>query len=107
MNFEAKQQQYQKALDLLGVKLKGKNNLYTSHNGHMYSFLGKENILAVRLSEADKKSYNEKHGTEDVIQYGAVMRGYVEVTDKILSDTDELASLIQRGLDYVSTLEPK
>lgn len=89
------------------IDLKGKNNLYTSLNGHMFSFIGKEGTIAIRFSEEDKKTYNEKHGTGDVKEYGAIMRGYVALTDEILKDKKEALKHLQQSLDYIKTLKPK
>ncbi|MEP3051301.1 MAG: hypothetical protein ABJP48_09375 [Erythrobacter sp.] len=89
------------------LKVKGKANKYTSMNGNMFSGLHKDGTLTLRFSEAEKKAYNSKHGTGDVISYGAVMRGYVYVTPGIFQSNTELRALFARCVDHVRTLKPK
>lgn len=89
------------------VKRKGKTMPYTSHNGHMFSFLTKEGKLALRLPDEQREAFVEKYGTEPVVQYGAVMREYVEVPQELLQDTEELGQYFNLSYRYIGTLEPK
>ncbi|MDJ0641357.1 MAG: TfoX/Sxy family protein [Erythrobacter sp.] len=89
------------------LKVKGKANRYTAMNGNMFSALQKDGTLTVRLSETDKKAYNEEHGTSDVISYGSVMRGYVYVTPEIWNDDAALRALFKRCVEHAQTLKPK
>jgi hypothetical protein len=89
------------------VERKGKTMPYTSHNGHMFSFLTKEGKLALRLPDEDREAFVEKYGTEPVVQYGAVMKEYVEVPHGLLQDTDELKKYFDLSYQYVGTLKPK
>ncbi len=89
------------------LKVKGKANKYTAMNGNMFSALQKDGVLTVRLSDADKKAYNEEHGTSDVIFYGAVMRGYVYVTREIWTDDARLRALFKQCVEHAQTLKPK
>ena len=89
------------------IERKGKNNPYTSLNGHMFSFLGKDGVIAVRFSEEDKHEYNKKYGTNPVMQHGATMKGYVELTQKILKNDKEAQKYLQQSFDYIKTLKPK
>ena len=73
----------------------------------MFSALGKDGILTVRLSEPEKKAYNEKHGTGDVISYNSVMRGYVYVTDEIWADDKKLRNLFAQSFEHAQGLKPK
>ena len=100
-------EQYKAALEQAEIKLKGKNNLYTSHNGHMFSFVMKEGGIAVRLSKDDKEAYEDKYGTGDVIQHNSVMNGYVPVVEGIVDDVSGLCELIQKGFEFVDGLPPK
>lgn len=88
-------------------KIKGKASAYTSLNGHMFSFVTKEGDLAIRLGKAAQTAFMEKHGTGPVIQYGATMRGYVEVPRKMMKDMDALGDLFQESIDYIRSLDPK
>ncbi len=73
----------------------------------MFSFLGKDDAVVVRLAKDDKQQYDHEHGTGDVLAYGAVMRGYVHVTDEILRDGARCADLIREGLAFAGSLKPK
>ncbi|MEM9502238.1 MAG: TfoX/Sxy family protein [Pseudomonadota bacterium] len=89
------------------LKVKGKANKYTSMNGNMFSALQKDGVLTLRLSEAEKNQYNNANGTEDVISYGSVLRGYVYVTSEIWDDAEKLRALFKQSVAYAETLKPK
>jgi hypothetical protein len=89
------------------VKRKGKTMPYTSHNGHMFSLLTKEGKLALRLPDEDREAFVKKYGTEPVVQYGAVMKEYVEIPQELLQDTDELKNYFDVSYQYIGTLKPK
>ena len=107
MEYSEKAQIYEQIVQQTGFELKGKNNLYTSHNGHMFSFLGKDGILAFRFSEEEKKQFIKKYDSNPVIQYGATMKGYIEITDKMLEDTKNIVNLLRKSFDFVNNLKPK
>lgn len=89
------------------ITRKGKANPYTSHNGHMFSFLDKEGKLGIRLSIEDKTTFEEMHKSPPFIQHNAVMNGYVTIPQKLLENTSELSIYLKKGLDFVSSLKPK
>ena len=89
------------------VKRKGKTMPYTSHNGHMFSLFTKEGKLALRLPDDDREAFVKKYGTEPVVQYGAVMKEYVEIPQELLQDTDELKQYFELSYQYIGTLKPK
>ncbi|NIM05590.1 MAG: hypothetical protein GTN65_08230 [Armatimonadetes bacterium] len=89
------------------VKRKGKTMPYTSHNGHMFSFLTKDGKLALRLTDEDREAFVKKYGTEPVVSYGAVMKEYVEIPQELLQDTDELKQYFALSYQYIGTLKPK
>ena len=90
-----------------GIKRKGKTMPYTSHNGHMFSLFTKEGNLALRLSGKDRDTFLQKYKTDPVIQYGAVMKEYVEIPQKLLQDTKELKKYFELSYKYINTLKPK
>lgn len=90
-----------------GDKVKGKANRYTSMNGNMYSFLDKDGTICLRLSEAGKEAFNTANGTSDVIQYGAVMRGYVAVPEAFYDDEERLSAVFGECLENARTLPAK
>ena len=89
-----------------GVEIKGAKSAYTSLNGHMFSFMTAEGALALRFSNGDQKAYMETFKTGPVIQYGAVMRGYVEIPAALLEDTQRLLPIFEKSLSYVGSLKP-
>ncbi|MFC2015429.1 TfoX/Sxy family protein [Chloroflexota bacterium] len=89
------------------VKRKGKTMPYTSHNGHMFSLFTKEGKLALRLPDDDREAFVNKYGTEPVVQYGAVMKEYVEIPQELLQDTVELKQYFELSYQYIGTLKPK
>ena len=86
---------------------KGKNMLYTSANGHMFSQLNKAGEIGIRLSKEEGEKFRADHGAEDFKSYGATMRGYVHIPDHLLDNIDLLAETMQAGYRYVMSLEPK
>lgn len=89
------------------VERKGKTMPYTSHNGHMFSFLSKEGKLALRLPDEDREAFVKKYRTEPVVSYGAVMKEYVEIPQELLHDSDELKNYFDLSYQYIGTLKPK
>ncbi|MEM9389101.1 MAG: hypothetical protein AAGA02_01435 [Bacteroidota bacterium] len=89
------------------VELKGKNLLYTSVNGHMYSQTNKAGQLGLRLSKEDGAEFMEKHASEPFKSYGAFMRGYVVVPDSVLEDHAEIDKYFRKSIEYIKTLKPK
>ena len=106
MELEEKQSHYRQIVESLGLKVKGKMG-YTSINGHMYSFVGKDGMVAFRLSPEDKAAFEEKYGTGNVIQYNSVMRGYVPISDAMLTETATCQEYLSASLNYIKTLKPK
>ena len=89
------------------IERKGKTSPYTSVNGHMFSYLSKEGELGLRLSAEDRAAFVEKYKSQPFIQYGAVMKEYVAVSDALLANTEELKGYLVSSYDYVSALKPK
>lgn len=90
-----------------GVEIKGKKMPYTAVNGNMFSFLDDHDRLCLRFSEERKAELNSFHGTTDVIQYGAVMRGYIPLTPETMMHDNELVELFREALAYATSLKPK
>lgn len=89
------------------IKRKGAKNPYTSLNGHMFSFLGQDGTLYVRLSPEDQEAHDKKHGTGPVKSYGATMRGYVEIPAALFKKTAQLKKTFAASVDYIRSLKPK
>ena len=89
------------------VERKGATMPYTSHNGHMFSLLGKDGNLGLRLPKDEREGFLDKYQTKLFEQYGSVMKEYVEVTDALLRKTEELQEYFEISYAYVSSLKPK
>jgi hypothetical protein len=89
------------------VDRKGATMPYTSLNGHMFSFLTKEGRMALRLPSGERESFLEMYKTGLCVQYGAVMKEYVEVPDALLEKTQDLKAFYDISYGYVSALKPK
>ncbi len=86
---------------------KGKSVPYTSANGYMFSLLNKAGELGMRFSKTVQEQYIESWKTTKFTSHGAIMKGYVLVTDEMLDDLDRLADLLNESFDYVMSLDPK
>ena len=71
--------------------IKGAKNPYTSHNGHMFSFLTPDGSMALRVSEELGEQFRAEYESGPVMQYGSVMRGYMSVPAELLTKPAELA----------------
>ena len=74
-----------------GVERKGKANAYTAVNGNMFSFVGPDAEMCLRLSKENVALFGETHDASNVIRHNAVMRGYVAVSDDLLANEAELS----------------
>jgi hypothetical protein len=89
------------------IQRKGDTMPYTSLNGHMFSVLTKDGILALRLPDDVRAAFVRKYKTKPVIMYGALMKEYVDVPDALLAKTSELKPYFAASLAYIATLKPK
>ena len=90
-----------------GAELKGITVPYTSVNGNMFSYLSKDGSLELRLPEAERDAFLEKHKAKLCEAYGKVQPEYVEVPDGLLAKTSELKKYFAMSYAYVSSLKPK
>lgn len=90
-----------------GFERKGKNNPYTSANGHMFSQINKDGELGIRFSKEVQEKYMTELGTGHFKSYGATMRGYVLMPENMWQDLDKLAVYLNESYNYVMSLEPK
>jgi hypothetical protein len=80
---------------------------YTSMDGNMYTLLGKTGEAGLRMSDEDAQAFMETFDAGPFVQYGAVLRGYVQIPPDILGDTDTLRPWLDRSHEYAGTLKPK
>jgi TfoX/Sxy family transcriptional regulator of competence genes len=99
---------YEKLLATIpGLERKGDANPYTSINGNMFTLLHASKTLAIRLPEDKREEFLKKHKTKLFEAYGAVMKEYVTVPDKLLANTKELKKYLVFSYEYAKTLKPK
>ena len=89
------------------VERKGATMPYTSLNGHMFSLLTREGWLALRLPSDAREAFLKKYQTKLSVQYGTVMKEYVQVPDALLKKTQELRKYFDQSHAYVDSLKPK
>ena len=89
------------------VERKGAAFPYTSLNGHMFSILTKTGTLAIRLPPSEREEFLKKYKTKLSVQFGTVMKEYVEVPDSLLKNTRELKQFFDVSYAYVGSLKPK
>lgn len=89
------------------IERKGAANPYTSLNGNMFTLLYDSRSLAIRLPEDKREQFLKKYKTTLFKAYGAVMKEYVAVPDKLLKNTKELSKYLEYSYEYVKTLRPK
>ncbi len=89
------------------VELKGATVPYTSHHGHMFSYLEKDGSLGLRLPEKEREAFLKKYKTSLFISYGIVKEEFVTVPEKLLKNTKELKPYFDISFKYVNTLKPK
>jgi hypothetical protein len=65
------------------LKRKGAANPYTSLNGHMFSYLNPQGVLALRLPQDARQKFLTKYNTTLFEAYGTVMKEYVTIPDHL------------------------
>ena len=88
-------------------KRKGKNMPYTSANGYMFSLFNKDGELGIRFDKKVQESYLKNYNTTLFHSHGAVMKGYILVTDEMLANTKNMLELLNESYQYVMSLPPK
>lgn len=89
------------------VERKGAAMPYTSLNGHMFSFLTPDGVLALRLPAGEREAFLKKYKTKLCEQHGRILQEYVEVPAALLKKTQELKAYFALGLAYAGSLKPK
>ena len=89
------------------IERKGATMPYTSYNGNMFSYLGKDGSLGLRLPTEARADFLKKHKTTLIIANGIVMKEYVLVPDKLLKNTPALKPYFDQSFEYVKSLKSK
>ena len=72
----------------------------------MFSLLNKDGGIGIRFSREVQAQYLEQYATTPFHSYGAVMRGYILITDTMLADQANVIKLLNESYDYVMSLDP-
>jgi hypothetical protein len=88
------------------LELKGAAPPYTSVNGNMFSILGANGVMGLRLA-ADRGAFLSEYGARLYEAYGAVMREYVAVPAPMLADTEAVRPWLSKSWDYARGLKAK
>ena len=86
---------------------KGKNMLYTSANGYMFTLLNKAGEIGIRFSKEVQEKYIKEFSTTYYKSYGATMNGYILIPNEMLKNQKQVAKLMNESYDYVMSLDPK
>jgi len=87
------------------ITLKGKNMIYTSENGHMFSVVNKDNEIGIRFSKERQEELIETLQSDQFYSHGAKMRWYVLIPEHMA--IDKIAELLNESRKYILTLKPK
>jgi hypothetical protein len=89
------------------IERKGAALPYSSVNGNMFSLLGADGTLALRLPMPEREAFLKRYKTTLSTLYGAVMKEYVRVPSTLLPKTRELAKYLAISYQYARSLKPK
>jgi TfoX/Sxy family transcriptional regulator of competence genes len=89
------------------IERKGATMPYTSVNGNMFSLLTAEGTLALRLPPDEREAFLKRYETSLCVQYGAVMKEYVQVPAALLQNTRALAKYLDTSYRYACSLKSK
>ena len=90
-----------------GFERKGKNMIYTSANGYMFTLLNKAAEIGIRLPKDEANKFMEAYNTGHYYSYGAKMKDYVLVPESLWSDKDLMVGYFEQSFAYVNSLPPK
>ena len=90
-----------------GLARKGKANAYTAVNGNMFSFVGPDGEMCIRLPKDEIVAFGKDYANDPVIRYNSVMDGYVAVPETLLADEAILADWFAKSVAFANGLKPK
>lgn len=93
--------------DCNGFERKGKNMIYTSSNGYMFTLLNKAAEIGVRLPKDEAAKFMETYDTGHYYSYGAKMKDYVLVPESLWTDKNLMVKYFEQSYAYVNSLPPK
>ena len=73
----------------------------------MFTLLHQSQKLAIRLPQDERENFLKKYKTSLFAAYGAVMKEYVAVPDKLSDKQKDLQKDIAQSYEYAKGLKPK
>jgi hypothetical protein len=89
------------------IERKGDVHPYTSHNGHMFTYLDQTGTLGIRLPPNEVEAFLKKYKSTLFVSYGVVKKDYVTVPDALLKKTKDLKKYLDISYEYVKAFKPK
>ena len=86
---------------------KGKSMIYCSANGYMFALLNKAGEIGFRLPKDVANAFIEKYDSGPYYSYGAKMKDYVIIPEKLYTNEDLLINYLRQSHAYVLSLPPK
>ncbi len=90
-----------------GFERKGKNMIYTSSNGYMFTLLNKAAEIGIRLPKDEAAQFMDTYNTGHYYSYGAKMKDYVLVPERLWTDKNLMKTYFEKSFAYVNSLPPK
>ncbi len=82
------------------IERKGKTMPYTSANGYMFSLFNKDCEIGIRFSKEVQEKYIKEFNASIYKSYGAVMKGYVLISEPMLQDLETVAKYLNESYDF-------
>ncbi len=89
------------------VERRGDTVPYTSRNGHRFSYIGEDGLLALRLPKDLLEIFLNKYNSKNAMSYGDAQREYAVVPPALLKKTSELQPYFLASYRYIGSLKPK
>jgi hypothetical protein len=90
------------------IERQGAGTPYTSLNGHVYSFLSQDGVLALRLPAAARETFLREFSAALFIgPHGKAMAEFVAVPSALLEDTAVLAPWLEQSRAWIAGQKPK
>ena len=88
------------------LQRKGAQLPYAAVNGNIFTLLGADGVMGLRLAAEDREFLLAKGG-KLYEAYGAVMKEYVAVPPALLADTAAMTPWLAKSWAYAQGLKPK
>lgn len=90
-----------------GVERKGATLPYTSHNGHMFSFISADGLMSLKLPAESLQAFIKKYNTRNTESHGIVQKEFVIVPAELFGNVTVMKKYFRESYEYVNGLKPK